>query len=433
MNKVMQLIQRAFSVPEIRNKVLFTLLIIFIYRVLAFIPVAGIDAGVLNTFFAQNEFLALLDVFSGGTLANFSIIALGLNPYINASIIVQLATVIFPNLEKLSKEEGEQGREQLQAYTRFLTIPLSVIQGFGMYTLLQTQGLIPELEILTLVVLIATLSAGTMLLMWLGELITQYGIGNGVSVLIFAGIVGRLPVVVSQTFLGGVQLDVVTIATLALVSLAMIVGIVYVNEGVRKIPVAYARRVRGDMVVASDSSHLPLKVNQAGVVPIIFAVSLVLLPSVFSQYFVQSPVPWLGQSARFLATSFTPTSWLYNATYFVLVFGFTYFYTAVSFNTKNISDSLRKNGGFIVGVRPGVPTEQFLNRILGRVTFFGGLFLATLAVAPAVIGILMGTTATSSLVLGGTGILIVVSVVIETTKQLESLFVMHNYDRFLQS
>lgn len=428
MDRILAFFKKIIAVPDIRRKIFFTLGLIALYRVLAFIPIAGINAGALANFFQQNEFLALLDVFSGGTLANFSIIALGLNPYINASIIVQLLTVVFPTLEKLQKEEGEQGREQLQTYTRMLTIPLAVVQSFGMYTLLQSQGLIPELEILTLVVLIVTLTAGTMLLMWIGELITQYGIGNGVSVLIFAGIVGRLPVVVSQTFMGGVQLDPLTLGAMGVLGLLMVMAIVYISEGVRKIPVAYARRVRGDMVVASDASHLPLKVNQAGVIPIIFAVSLVLLPSVFAQSFVNSQVEWLASTARVLATSFTPTSIAYNLTYFVLVFGFTYFYTAVAFNTKNIADSLRKNGGFIVGIRPGAPTERFLNTILGKITFFGGLFLALIAVFPSVVG---SVTGTSSLVLGGTGILIVVSVIIETSKQIESLLVMHNYDTFL--
>lgn len=428
MNAIFSFISRAFSVPEIRKKILFTLGIIVAYRILAFIPVSGVNAGTLSGFFQQNEFLALLDVFSGGTLANFSVIALGLTPYINASIIIQLLTVVFPSLEKLAKEEGEQGREKLNAYTRLLTIPFSVIQSFGMYSLLQSQGLIPQLELLPLLVLITTLAAGAMFLVWLGELITQYGIGNGVSVLIFAGIVGRLPVVLSQTLFGGISIEPLTLLLIGVASIAMIAAIVFISEGVRKIPVAYARRVRGDMVVASDTSHLPLKVNQAGVIPIIFAVSLVLIPSIISQYFVNSPNQTVAQVTQFIALNFTPASVLYNVVYFVLVFGFTYFYTAIAFNTKNIAESLRNNGGFIVGVRPGKPTEDYLNGLLNKVTFFGGLFLGLVAVFPSIVGNLTGAT---SLVLGGTSILIVVSVIIETSKQLESLFVMHNYDRFL--
>jgi preprotein translocase subunit SecY len=329
----------------------------------------------------------------------------------------------------LAKEEGEQGREQLNAYTRLLTIPIAIVQGFGMYTLLRTQGIIPTLDVLQLLTLILTLCAGTMLLMWMGELVTQYGVGNGVSVLIFAGIVGRLPVVLSQQVFGAVELDFAMLAIVGGVTLMMIAAIVYISEGVRKIPVAYARRVRGDVVVASDTSHLPLKVNQAGVIPIIFAISLVLLPSVFAQYFQNSPNQWLSNLAISVATQFTPTSWAYNLTYFLLVFGFTYFYTAIAFNTKNIAESLRDRGGFIVGVRPGRPTELYLNSIVSKVTFFGGLFLGFVAIFPSLVGAATGAT---SLVLGGTSILIVVSVIIETTKQIESLFVMHNYDTFLE-
>lgn len=429
MSYIFAFLKKIFAIPELRKKLFFTLLIIVLFRILAFIPVAGVDAGVLRNFFAQNEFLALLDVFSGGTLANFSVIALGLNPYINASIIIQLLTVVFPNLERLAKEEGEQGREQLNAYTRLLTIPIAIVQGFGMYTLLRTQGIIPTLDVLPLLTLILTLCAGTMLLMWMGELVTQYGVGNGVSVLIFAGIVGRLPVVLSQQVFGAVELDFAMLAIVGAVTLMMIASIVYISEGVRKIPVAYARRVRGDVVVASDTSHLPLKVNQAGVIPIIFAISLVLLPSVFAQYFQNSPNQWLSNLAISVATQFTPTSWGYNLTYFLLVFGFTYFYTAIAFNTKNIAESLRDRGGFIVGVRPGRPTELYLNSIVSKVTFFGGLFLGSVAIFPSLVGAATGAT---SLVLGGTSILIVVSVIIETTKQIESLFVMHNYDTFLE-
>jgi preprotein translocase subunit SecY len=429
MSYIFAFLKKIFAIPELRKKLFFTLLIIVLFRILAFIPVAGVDAGVLRNFFAQNEFLALLDVFSGGTLANFSVIALGLNPYINASIIIQLLTVVFPNLERLAKEEGEQGREQLNAYTRLLTIPIAIVQGFGMYTLLRTQGIIPTLDVLPLLTLILTLCAGTMLLMWMGELVTQYGVGNGVSVLIFAGIVGRLPVVLSQQVFGAVELDFAMLAIVGGVTLMMIAAIVYISEGVRKIPVAYARRVRGDVVVASDTSHLPLKVNQAGVIPIIFAISLVLLPSVFAQYFQNSSNQWLSNLAISVATQFTPTSWAYNLTYFLLVFGFTYFYTAIAFNTKNIAESLRDRGGFIVGVRPGRPTELYLNSIVSKVTFFGGLFLGFVAIFPSLVGAATGAT---SLVLGGTSILIVVSVIIETTKQIESLFVMHNYDTFLE-
>jgi preprotein translocase subunit SecY len=428
MNKIFQSITNAFSIPEVRKKILFTLGLLVIFRFLAFIPIAGINTAALKNLFSQNQFLGLLDVFSGGTLANFSIIALGLNPYINASIILQLMTMIFPTLEKLSKE-GEQGREKINQYTRWLTIQLAALQGFGVFALLRSQGVIGNINPLSIITIVVTLVAGTMILMWIGELITQYGIGNGVSMLIFAGIVGRLPVVAGQSIFGGANSNWFNWGVFIAMGVLVIAGIVFISEGARKVAIQYARRVRGSTVIGGgDDSHLPLRVNQAGVIPIIFAVSLILIPSMLGQFLGNVSNAQVADAAKWLSRTFAPDGLVYNVTYFFLVFGFTFFYTAISFNTKDISEQLMKNGGFIPGIRPGKPTQNYLNYVLNRITIAGGLFLATVAILPSIASYMTGVT---TAMLGGTGLLIVVSVILETSKQLQSLLVTHNYERFL--
>ncbi len=428
MQKIFAPILQAFEIPEVRKKILFTTGILIIFRILAFIPVSGVDTVALKKLFDQSQFLGLLDVFSGGTLGRFSIIALGLNPYINASIILQLMTIMFPKLEQLSKE-GEQGREKINQYTRWLTIPLAALQAFGVFALLRSSQVIGSVNPLTIISIVLTLAAGTMILMWLGELITQYGIGNGVSMLIFAGIVGRLPQVVAQSFAASATINWFNYGVFAVLGIALISAVVFISEGSRKIPVQYARRVRGTQVIGGQDSHLPLRVNQAGVVPIIFAVSMVLIPSMLGQYLSTSRNKEIAAAATWLSHTFSPNSLTYNAVYFILVFGFTYLYTAIAFNTKDISEQLMKNGGFIPGIRPGKPTQSYLNYVLNRVTLVGGLFLAAVAILPAIASSLTGVT---TVLLGGTGLLIVVSVILETSKQLESLLVTHNYDRFLE-
>lgn len=427
MDKIFSPIINSLKVPEIRKKLLFTLGLLVVFRLLAHIPVSGIDTAALRNLFQKSQFLGLLDVFSGGTLANFSIIALGLNPYINASIILQLLTMVFPKLEAMQKE-GERGREKINQYTRWLTIPLAALQGIGVFALLRSSGVVGNINPFSVLTIILTLVAGTMLLMWIGELITQYGIGNGVSMLIFAGIVGRLPVVASQSLSATVSINWFNWGIFAVMGLAVISAIVFISEGARKIPIQYARRVRGTTVIGGEDSHLPLRVNQAGVIPIIFAVSLVLLPSMLGQFLSGVSNRDIAAFATNMARAFSPSSITYNVVYFLLVFGFTYFYTAIAFNTKDISEQLMKNGGFIPGVRPGKPTQSYLNMILNRVTFVGGLFLATIAVLPSIASVITGVT---TAVLGGTGLLIVVSVILETSKQLQSLLVTHNYEKFL--
>lgn len=419
----------AFKIPELRRKILITLLILIIYRICAYIPLAGVDLEGLRTLFASSELLGLLDIFSGGTLANFSIIALGLGPYINASIIMQLLTMVFPKLEELSKE-GDQGRQKINQYTRYLTVPLAVLQSLGMYTLLRSQGLIEVTTPLHILSLIIGMTAGTIFLMWLGELLTEYGIGNGISLLIFAGIVARAPVVLFQTFSLVQQQELINLILYAVAAIAVIAAVVFINEGRRQILVQYARRVSNRATTAGFThTYLPLRVNQAGVIPIIFAVSLVLLPVYGAQFLAQSSVAQLRTVGEWLAQNFQATSVAYNVSYFLLVLGFTYFYTAVVFNPTKISDELKKSGGFIPGIRPGSATAAYLNYILVRITLAGAVFLGLIAVLPSVVS---SFTNISTLVIGGTSLLIVVSVVLDTVKQFESKLIERNYEGFLK-
>lgn len=427
MNRIIEVIKNAFQVPDLRRKILFTAVIFIIFRLAAHIPVPGVDLVALKALFAQNQFLGLLDIFSGGTLANFSIMALGLNPYINASIIFQLLTMVSPQLEKLSKE-GDYGRQKINQYTRYLTVPLAALQAIGMYALLKNQGIMGNLSPLALLSLVVTMTAGTVFLMWLGELISENGIGNGISLLIFAGIVGRFPVIVGQTLSTLEATNFLNLIIFAVMAVLVVAAIVYVNEAVRQIRVEYAKRVRGGRIYGGQATYLPLRINQAGVIPIIFAISVVLLPSMMSQFLAQLPNQTLAGMARNFASFFNPGGVSYNLIYFLLVVGFTYFYTAVVFNPVKISDEIKKHGGFIPGIRPGTPTSHYLNWILTRITLAGAVFLGTVAVLPSVA---QGITGVATLTIGGTGILIVVSVVLETVKQLEAMMVMRSYEGFL--
>lgn len=428
MNRILETLRNSFSTPEIRKKILFTALIFFIFRFFAHVPVSGVNVNQLRDLFSKNQFLGLLDLFSGGTLANFSIMALGLNPYINASIILQLLTMIFPKLEELQKE-GEQGRKKINQYTRFITVPLAALQALGMYALLRSQGIINTLEPLQLLSFIVTMMAGTMLLVWLGELITERGVGNGVSVLIFAGIVGRLPVSLGQTVTTFTSENFINILIFLFLAVAMIAAVIVINEATRQITVYYAKRVRGSKMYGGQSTHLPLRLNQAGVIPIIFAVSLVLLPSMLGNYFVTSSNKFLGNIGQFFTTWFNPNGWFYNVVYFILVVGFTYFYTAVVFNPTKIAEEIQKYGGFIPGIRPGTQTAKYLTYILNRITLVGAFFLGFIAVFPT---IAKQITNMQTLLLGGTGILIVVSVILELFKSIEANLVTRNYEEFLQ-
>lgn len=426
MDNILAIFRNSFYSSEVRRKILFTAGIFIVFRVFAHIPVSGVNLVSLRNLFAQNQFLGLLDVFSGGTLANFSVMALGLNPYINASIIFQLLTLVFPKLEEMQKE-GEAGRQKINQYTRMLTVPLAILQAIGMYALLRSQGIITILQPVGLLSFILTMTAGTMLMVWLGELITEKGIGNGISILIFAGIVGRLPVVIGQTLSTTTPDKLIPVLVFVVMGFIVIAAIVFMTEATRQITVYYAKRVRGNKVYGGQTTHLPLRLNQAGVIPIIFAVSLVLLPSLIANYFAASKTPFFHNAATTISTWFNPNGLPYNVFYFLLVIGFTYFYTAVVFNPKKIAEEIQKYGGFIPGVRPGRPTADYLNFILVRITLAGALFLGVVAVFPT---IARQFTGIQTLLLGGTGVLIVVSVVLETIRNVEAQLVTRSYDRF---
>ena len=428
MKEIKDTLRKLFADPEVRRKLIFTLAIFFVFRVFAFLPVPAIDLARLKNLFAGNQFLSLLDIFSGGTLVNFSIMALGLNPYINASIIIQMLTVVFPKLEELSKE-GEYGRHKINQYTRFLTIPLTMVQSIVIYVILKNQNIVGSMTPFEFISFVATLVAGSFILMWFGELISEFGIGNGISLLIFAGIVGRLHVGIGQTATTVAQDQIMNIIILLVLSVFIIAGVVFVNEAVRRIPVYYAKRIKGNRMYQAASNYLPLKLNQAGVIPIIFAVSFVLFPQLIGNFLQYSPVPVIAHVAAFLIRIFNPNSVMYNVLYFLLVMGFTFFYTIIVFNPQKIAEEIQKQGGFIPGIRPGQATKQHLQTILYRITSVGAVFLGVIAVLPAIIS---GITGIQNLVIGGTGILIVVSVILETFKTVEAQLVMKNYDKFMR-
>ncbi|MEZ6255882.1 MAG: preprotein translocase subunit SecY [Patescibacteria group bacterium] len=414
------------KVPEIRNKILFTIFILLVFRLLAHVPVPGVDLASLRSYLASSSLFSIFNIFSGGGFQNFSIITLGLTPYINASIILQLFTAVIPQLEELSKE-GESGRAKINQYTKLLTVPLAIIQSYGMYFLLKSQGVVSNLDPLSLLVLVFSFVGGSLLLVWIGDLVTEQGIGNGVSLLIFAGIVSRLPASVYQ-FISTLQAsDLADLILFVVLSLLVVLGIVYVNEGIRKIPVEYGRTGRSG---AYSSSYLPLKVNQAGVIPIIFAVSVVLVPSIVGPPLLALPYGFLNTIGNFLVTYFSPQAVVYNIFYFMLVFAFTYFYTTFQFDPSKIADDLKKRGGFIPGIRPGKETERYLKNVTTRITLFGGVFLGLVAVMPFIVSsfVPIGNSVGG---IGGTGLLIVVSVVLETLRQLDSLNVTRSYDSFL--
>ncbi|MBI2019555.1 preprotein translocase subunit SecY [Candidatus Daviesbacteria bacterium] len=427
MSNLLSPIINAFKIAELRRKIIITVILVIIFRITAHIPVSGVDLAGLQQLFSSNQFLGLLDIFSGGTLANFSVISLGLNPYINASIIFQLLTMISPKLEALSKE-GEAGRQMINQYTRYLTVPLALLQAIGMFVLLKNQGIISVISPLQITSIIIGMTAGTIFLMWLGELITEYGIGNGISLLIFAGIVSRVPIVLTQTASVVDQTQILNIVIFLVLTVLTVAGVVFVNEGRRQITVQYARRfVGGRQLGAGAQTYLPLRVNQAGVIPIIFAVSLVLVPSFAGSYLAGLNQPQLASFGRVMAENFNPGNLVYNLVYFTLVVGFTFFYTAIIFNPTKVADEIKKYGGFIPGIRPGTQTAAFLNYIMVRVTLAGALFLGAIAILPSIASEVTGV---QTLVIGGTGLLIVVSVILDTAKQFESKLIERSYKAF---
>ena len=420
----------AFRAPDIRRRILFVLGVLIIFRALAHVPVPGADPTKLAQFFKDNALFGLLDLFSGGGLSRFSVVGLGVNPYINASIIMQLMTGVVPALTALQRE-GEYGRNKINQYTRYLTIPLAILQSYGFLAVLNQAGVLntrfdlASFETLTQIV---TLTAGSILLMWLGELITEKGIGNGISFIIFAGIVGRAPQAIG-TFMDSP--NIAALAIFAVFGVAAIAAIVFITEGQRRIPIQYASRVRGRRMYQGGTTFLPLRVNQAGVIPIIFAVSILLFPSQIAGYFAQSQVLLIKDIATFFVNTFGPSNLVvYGSLYFLLTVGFTYFYTAFTFKPDETAEQLRKNGGFIPGIRPGRPTQDYLARVVNRITVAGALFLGIVAVSPYLFQAFIPGLA--GLSLGGTSILIAVSVVVETMKQLEAQLMMRNYEGFIR-
>ncbi len=429
MSKIVDYLRLLWKTEDLRRKILFTLFIVFIVRFMAHIPVPLVDQSRLRQIFQRNQFLGLINIFSGGTLANFSIIALGLNPYINASIILQLLTMVIPKLEELTKE-GEYGMEVINRYTRYLTLPLTLIQAVGFYLLLAKQHLIiAHLAWLDMVSMLLVLTAGSFLMVWLGELITEKGVGDGISFLIFVGIVAGLPTSMSQMIANWDLLDFTTLITFPLLAVVVIGAIIYINEAYRKVRLKYARQETSHKMNLTQESYLPVRLNNAGVIPIIFAISLVLLPSLFYQIVNYLPLnSFWHDKLTTLLLSFQPGTTLYYVSYFFLVIIFTFFYTLVTFDPHKVADELKKSGGFIPGVRPGDETEKYLSYILFRVTFVGAIFLAIVAVLPAISQSLTGV---QNLAIGGTGILIVVSVILEIVKKLEAELVMQHYDSYL--
>lgn len=413
-----------FTIPDLRKKVLFILAMLLVFRVAAAIPVPGVDPARLKAFLAGNQFFGLLNIFSGGVLNNLSIVMLGVGPYITATIIMQLFTMISPRLKEIYHEEGEAGRLRFNQYSRMLTVPLAFLQGYGLLVLLMRQQVIPNLNLFGYMSNLIVIVAGTLFLMWIGELITEKGIGNGVSLLIFAGIVSQLPITVQQELFTFTPEKIPTYLVFLIVSTIVIAGVVIVSEGQRNIPVSYAKRIRGMKMYGGVSTHLPLRVNQAGVIPIIFAISIILFPGLIGSFLAGVPNPYVQNFSRFLIQVFN-NQWIYGVFYFFLVFVFTYFYTAVTFDPKAIADNIQKQGGFVLGIRPGRPTAEFLYAILNRITLAGAIFLGAIAVLPIAV---QGVFGVRALNLGGTSLLIVVSVVLETVKQIDAQLVMREYE-----
>jgi preprotein translocase subunit SecY len=407
----------------LRKKILFTLGILVLFRLLAVIPIPSIDALALEQFFATNQFFGLLNIFSGGGLSNLSLVMLGVGPYITASIIMQLLTMMSPRLKALYHEEGEVGRKKFTQYSRLLTVPLAIIQGFSFLILLQRQGVVTDLGTFALVTNVVSIAAGSLLLMWMGELITEFGVGNGVSLIIFAGIVARLPISVTQlAFMFDASQIPLYIGFLA-VALAIIAGVVAVTEAERPIPITYAKRVRGMRVYGGISTYLPLRLNQAGVIPIIFALSILLFPQMIVNFLSQVDNEIINRLATFVLTILS-NAWFYSTLYFVLVFLFTYFYTAVTFDPHAIATNLQKSGAFIPGVRPGQSTSSYIGTIVTRITLVGALFLGVVAVLPI---IMQGITGLTTLAIGGTALLIVVSVILDLVRKIDAQVSMREY------
>jgi preprotein translocase subunit SecY len=438
---VLQAVLTAFKIPDVRRRILFTVGILILFRFLAAVPVPGVNREGLREFIQNNALLGILNIFSGSSLQNFSIVALGVYPYITASIIMQLMTPIIPSLDELSNE-GQGGRNKINQYTHWLTVPLALLQAYGQGVLFSQQtgpdgrpllsgfGFHNPQDVLPTIATLITMTAGTMLLVWMGELITEFGIGNGVSIIIFGGIVASLPGAISALFQGQSSTsNVIGIVMFVAIGLLTIVGIVLINEGQRRIPVHHAKRVRSGRMYGGNTTFIPLKVNSAGMIPLIFAVSILVFPGLIAQFLSTSSNEVLRNFAGELARFMSPNTIPYNILYFLLVVAFTYFYTMVIFQQQKISENLQRQGAFIPGIRPGKNTQQYLLRTPNRITLIGALFLGFVAILPFIAAQITGV---NSLLLGATSLLIVVGVAIDTMRPLEAQLVMRNYEGFIK-
>jgi len=415
-----------WSLKELRNKILFVLSMLVVFRVAAHIPIPGINVENLRDFFNSNQVLGLMNIFSGGGMQNFSVVMMGVAPYITSSIIFQLLGMIIPKIEEMMKEEV--GRKKINFYTRIATVPLAILQAYGMVVILRqsAQPIIENLDWFNMSAMLITVTAGTIFLMWLGELITEKKVGNGISLLIFAGIVSRIPSAIQEVIVNFNQEQVINLLVFTLIAVITIAGVVVITEGQRNIPVSYAKRIRGMRMYGGTNTHLPIRVNTAGVIPIIFAISIILFPPMVAQFLLRADSMLIRNFGQSVISLFQ-NQIFYGITYFLLVFGFTYFYTAVIFHPHQIAENLQKNGGFIPGIRPGEQTAGYLQNTISRITLTGALFLGLIAVMPM---LFQGFSGMQSMVIGGTSILIVVSVAIETLKQIESQLTMREYEGF---
>jgi preprotein translocase subunit SecY len=435
---MLEAVFNAFKIPDLRRKLLFTLGMLVIFRIIASIPVPGVNQNELEDFIENNQLLSVLNLFSGAGLSNFSVVALGVYPYITASIIMQLMTPIIPRLNELSME-GQQGRNKINQYTHWLTVPLAFLQAYGhaiLFTrsnqggvqLLEGFGLFDSSTLVPSLAILMSMTAGTMLLTWMGELITEMGIGNGTSIIIFGGIVASLPTSIAQLFGDSTSRDIIAIVTFAAIALVTVVGIVLVNEGQRRIPVQHAKRIRGNRMYGGTTTYIPLRVNSAGMIPLIFAVSIMVFPGMIANFLGSSNREGVRDFAGWLSRFFNPQSFQYNLLYFLMVVGFTYFYTMVVFQQQRIPENLQRQGAFIRGVRPGRQTAVYLQRVLNRITLVGALFLGVVAILPFLAAQLTGI---NTLLLSATSLLIVVGVAIDTMRQLEAQLMMRNYEGFI--
>ena len=421
-------LRQAWQTKEVRNGLIFVIIMLVIFRVAANLPLPGIDTAALRRLFDNNQVLGLLNMFSGGTIRNFSVVALGVAPYITASIIFQLLGMIVPRIEEIQKE-GESGQRRINHWTRLLTVPLAIIQSFSLFALMRQSQvqILTDTSALHIVAIVCAVTAGTVFLMWLGELISEKKVGNGISLLIFAGIVASLPQSISQFLATRTPGDFIVPLIYGAVALVTVLGVVFVNEGQRNVPVQYARQTRGAGTgMGGVATSLPLRVNMVGVIPIIFAISLLILPTAVGQFFVNARLAWVAAAARWLIT-IMQNQLIYGIAYFLLVVGFSYFYTAVIFHPDRIAENLQKHGGFVPGIRPGKTTAEYFQHVIQRITLGGAVFLGLIAVLPI---IAQGFTGTQTLALGGTSLLIVVSVVIESVKQIESQLTMREYEAY---